>query len=167
MTEPLAGVTGLADLDPSSPVPGELVRELVARYEQDIVDLRAELEAAETEADRIEQQVRVHPALAMMGSTEARLLLAPRRPARGRHSLATARPRTTVDARPRPQPNGAVGGAGQGRPPVSNDEREASSTDQAPASRDLSWTARLSRSHWVWRTGIVLVLVGLVLLKFG
>jgi len=167
VTEPIAGVAGAPDLGPSSVVPGETVRDLVTRYEQEIVDLLAELEAAETEADRIEQQVRVHPALAMMESTEAHLLLAPRRPDRGRQSLATTRPRTTVDPRPRPQPNGAVGGAGQGQPPVSNDEREGSGADQAPASHDLSWMTRLSRSHWVWRTGVVLVLVGLILLKFG
>jgi hypothetical protein len=167
VTEPIAREAGVPDLGPSTVVPGETVRDLVARYEQEIADLLAELEAAETEADRIEQQVRVHPTLAMMESTEAQLLLAPRRPDRGRQSLASARPRTTVDARPRPQPNGAVSSAGQGRAPVSNDEREGSGADQAPASDVLSRMTRLSRSHWVWRTGVVLVLVGLILLKFG
>ena len=155
MTERIAGVAGSTDLDPSSVVTGEIVRELVARSEQEILDLLAELEAAESEAQRIEQEVRIHPALATMASTEARLFLPPRRPDRGRDPTVTGPPRTTVDARPCPERT--VGGSGSGPSPVGHD----------PTSHGLSWMTRLSRSHWVWRTGVALVLVALALLKFG
>lgn len=141
--------TGALDPRPATDdaVPGEIVRDLVARNEEAIADLEARLTLAEAEAAASERAVRRHPALVLLPPDEARQLL----PAAPRGPRPPSPGATTVVRRAPTAPAAAA-------PP---------SATPAPDGPPLSLGSRLVRSHWWWRVGIVLVLVAVVLLKVG
>ena len=98
---------------------------------------------------------------------------APRGPAR---TTVDDRPRTTVDGRSRTPPvepgttvTQAAGPAGTG--PGTTDSQGAAPGDTVPAVRSTgarpdSWSERF-RSHLMFKAGVALTLVALILLKFG
>jgi hypothetical protein len=132
-----------------------VVRELFDRNEQELELLRQELDAACREAEAAESRARTHPALGLLTPGEVTMLVPPDRGSvHGREPEDTP-PRTTVDRRSRsvgaPVPAHEAGGAGG-----------ASADDDGP-----SRVGRLVTSHWVWRVGVAVVVVALVLLKVG
>jgi hypothetical protein len=144
-------VTGAA----ADMLPGDVVRDLVERHEQEIESLLADLEEARREADAAEGLVRSHPAFGLLSADEADRLLptfVEPEPVDGPLDAA-GRPRTTVVHRPRSTPPGAAGvGA-------------ASSDAVAPTVQ--SRATKLVTSHWVWKAGVALTVTALLLLKFG
>ena len=142
-------------------LPGDVVRELVERHERELESLAADLDRARREADAAEGRIRAHPALDLLGPDEvARLVPAAVEPG-SRPPKVVAVPRTTVDRRPRTseppvvQPGGGADGDPAHRPVGTGpaDTRSAGS--------------RLVTSHWVWKAGVALTVVALLLLKFG
>ena len=143
-------------------LPGDVVRDLFERHEQEIESLLVDLGEARREADAAEELVRTHPAFGLLGADEAERLL-PRVEEDDPVDAAVdadGRPRTTVVHRSRPTPTAtatataarASGGA-------------ASPDVAAPAGR--SRASQLVTSHWVWKAGVALTVTALLLLKFG
>jgi hypothetical protein len=131
-------------------LPGDLVRDIVTRNEEEIESLLARLAEVEARAEEAELAVRRHPGLAHVApDVAAGLVPAPTAP-----EADPDRPRTTVVQRAAPGP--------APRPRHRSTSRAAS-----PAERSTGFVGRLTTSHWWWRIGIVLVLVAVVLLKFG
>jgi hypothetical protein len=145
-------------------LPGDVVRDLFERHEQEIESLLADLTEARREADAAEEQVRAHPAFGLLGADEAERLLPtaviadPVEPAVD----ADGRPRTTVVNRHRPTP---AAGAVQSVPPSGPGATAPPSDIGSPTER--SRASRLVTSHWVWKVGVVLTVTALLLLKFG
>ena len=132
---------------------GEVVRALFDRNEESLSALQEELAAAAQEADAAEARVRAHPGVGLLSADEVGDLLppAPEASAAGPPSADAAR--TTVVHRPRPASTSGEqvpGGAGD---PPEVDERGR--------------MTRLVTGHWVWKAGIALMVVALLLLKFG
>ncbi len=145
-------------------VPGDLVRDLVARHEAEIADLEARLAVADAAAGVAERAVRRHPALVLLHPDEVRRLVPdPVDPA----ASVGRRPATTVVRRAPP----AGGSAGK----VTDDASPAGprgvagtgGTANSARPPDAGLGSRIIRSHWWWRAGIALVVVALLLLKFG
>ena len=134
---------------------GDLVRELVARHEAEIADLETRLAAAESDAAEAERAVRRHPALVLLHPDEARDLL----PEPSGPSGAGGRPPATTVVRRE------VAVPVVDRNPVTRPADGHASPAPEPAGGGLG--ARIVRSHWWWRVGIVLVVVALLLLKLG
>ena len=137
---------------------GDLVRDLVARHEAEIADLEARLAATEAAAEEAERAVRRHPALVRLHPDEARALLPV---PTGSSGTAGRPPATTVVHRETPAP---PGGSHPG-PDTGRGGGPASPTAAEPEPAGLA--TRIVRSHWWWRVGIVLVVVALLLLKWG
>jgi hypothetical protein len=133
---------------------GDLVRDLVSRHEAEIADLEARLGAAEAAAEEAERAVRRHPALVLLHPDEVRALLPE---PTGPSGTAGRAPATTVVRREAaPPPTDRVAGS-----------RQADAGSPATEPSDAGLGARIIRSHWWWRVGIVLVVVALLLLKLG
>ena len=134
-------------------LPGDLVRDLVNRNEEEIESLLARLTEIESEAEVAEWDVRAHPGLALLDpDVAADLVPEPVAP-----DVDPDRPRTTVVRR-----------AALDAPAVRPGRRSGAVTSPtAPAATPTGLVGRLTTSHWWWRIGIVLVLVALVLVKFG
>jgi hypothetical protein len=137
-------------------LPGDVVRELVERHERELASLAADLDRARREADAVEARVRSHPALDLLAPLEvARLVPVVSGNGAAPGTTATA-PRTTVVPRPRaPGPPAPRPTAGSGADPAD------------PAADTRSVGSRLVTSHWVWKAGVALTAVALLLLKFG
>ena len=134
-------------------LPGDLVRDLVNRNEEEIESLLARLAEVEAGAGAAEREVRDHPGLAALDpDIVADLVPEPAEPA-----IDPSRPRTTVVRRSAPGD------------PVERAGRERGTPTPTTAAPDppTGLVGRLTTSHWWWRIGIVLVLVALALLKFG
>ena len=135
-------------------LPGEAVRTLFDRNEQVLEALRLELEAAVAEADDAEARVRTHPALGLLAADEVQMLVPPERPRDDPATLPAGPPLTTVDRRPsvaRPAPGQVAGPVDGGDVDVDGRTR----------------IGRLVTGHWVWKAGVAVVVVALLLLKFG
>ncbi len=131
-------------------LPGDLVRDIVTRNEEEIESLLARLADVEARAEEAERAVRTHAGLALVAPDVAAGLV-PEPPPR---KVDPDRPRTIVVQRAAPAP--------------ARRERQRTATRPAPpAERSTGFVGRLTTSHWWWRIGIVLVLVAVVLLKFG
>ena len=141
-------------------LPGDLVRELVTRHEEEIEALVARADEAEARADAAERAVREHPAFALLDPDEAtRLVPEPPEPV----DVDDGRPRTTVVERSPANRSGAVRSPSGATPtPGSSPAPAATSPDVPPG-----FVARITTSHWWWRIGIALVAIALLLLKFG
>ena len=143
-------------VDAPDVLPGHLVRELVNRNEEEIEALVARLTDIEAAAEAVEQEVRDHPGLALLDPDVAAVLV----PEPTVPEVDPDRPRTTVVRR--------------ATPGVSSDQRTGRSSTApttapvaTPTEPPSGLVGRLTTSHWWWRIGIVIVLVALVLLKFG
>ena len=148
-TDPVSGV----DVDV---MPGDVVRTLFDRNEQVLAALRLELDEAERETDAAESRVRSHPALGLLAPDEVEVLVPAAREAAGGLPLAALPPRTTVVRRPRATPSAADGG------PEARGDGGAGTADDT-----RTRAARLVTSHWVWKAGVAVTVVALLLLKFG
>jgi hypothetical protein len=145
-------------------LPGDVVRELVERHERELESLAEDLAEARRHADEAEARVREHPALGLLGSDEAARLLPPARPPEppastapsGERAPGTRPPATTVVRRP---PHAQQVGS------VRPDDDGGTAAPVAPETRSRG--ARLATSHWVWKAGVGLTVVALLLLKFG
>ena len=130
--------------------PGDVVRELFDRNELELEELVAELEEARRAADTAEARVRAHPALGLLTPDEVAVLVpADREPEPAGPAQDPAR--TTVVRRP-PAPSGA----GPGGPAGPDDDLDPRSP-----------VARIVTSQWIWKVGVAVVVVALLLLKFG
>ena len=151
-----SGADGVAT-DAGDVLDGALVRELVARHEAEIADLEDRLAVAEASAADVERTVRRHPALLLLHPDDVRRLVPePTEP----HSTDGPPPRTTVVHRTAAPPPATE------RTPVRADRAgpvDAHPTDTGPAGLG----SRIVRSHWWWRVGIAVVIVAVLLLKFG
>jgi hypothetical protein len=161
------------EIGPGAPVvDGATVRELVARQEAEIERLLSQLARVERTVAEIEAEVRAHPAYGMLDAIERRYLegLAAdedERPVRSRFAGSRPggpqrAPRTTVDARPRRAPGRqrpASGVTEQGNGPRSRADH--------PSSPNGSRFGSLVTSHWVWKLGIALTAIAVLLIKFG
>lgn len=135
-------------------LPGEVVRTLFDRNEQVLDALRIELDEATADADAAESRVRAHPALGLLAADEVKVLVPPDRTPVATGPVSTDPPRTTVDRRPsRSAP--PVGPAVPGPAPV------------GVVTDEPSGVTRLLTSHWIWKVGVAVVVVALLLLKFG
>jgi hypothetical protein len=136
-------------------LPGDLVRDLVTRNEDEIETLLARLAELEAQAEEAELAVRRHPGLALVAPDVAERLLP--LPQALDVEPGAGRPRTTVVTR--------------GAQARSDTGQAGATTAPGPASpvtgESKGVLGRLTTSHWWWRIGIVLVLVALVLLKVG
>jgi len=142
-------VAGLGDAP--DVLPGDLVRDLVTRNEEEIESLLARLAEVEDRAEAAERDVRGHPGLTLLDPEVAADLV----PEPAAPEVDPDRPRTTVVRR-----------AGTDAPaPRSGARTRASAAEPVPTGTGLA--GRVTTSHWWWRIGIVLVLVALALLKFG
>jgi hypothetical protein len=138
-------------------LPGDVVRDLVERHERELDSLADDLAEARLEADAAEARIREHPALGLLSPDEAaRLVLppAPTGPVAPTAARRSTEPRTTVVRRPREPARTGAGGGG---------DRGGSGAPEAPRSR----ASQLITSHWVWKAGVAVTLVALLLLKFG
>jgi hypothetical protein len=132
-------------------IPGDVVRDLVARNEREIDELLALLEQALHEAEEAESRAgdSVVAVRGANGST-SRLGAGATGPVVPRRTTTGGAPRTTVDARDRSAPSASTPHIERGHAPT-------------PAGSKTSWFT----SHWVWRSGVALTVLALVLLKFG
>ena len=153
-------------VDAPDVLPGHLVRDLVNRNEEEIEALVARLTEVEAAAEAVEQEVRVHPGLALLDpDVVADLVPEPTVP-----EIDPDRPRTTVVRRASPGTSSDQRG---GRPATPTPTTTPTTTSMStapvatPTEAPPGLVGRLTTSHWWWRIGIVLVLVALVLLKFG
>ena len=123
------------------------------RNEQVLDALRRELDDAVAEADAAEAQVRAHPALGLLAADEVEMLVPPERtPDLDPTTSGDVAPRTVVDRRP-----------SSARPPAG-----AAAVDPALEADDRrSALGRLVTGHWVWKAGVAVVVVAVLLLKFG
>lgn len=144
---------GLADAP--DVLPGDLVRDLVNRNEDEIETLLARLAETEVLAEEAEWAVRAHPGLALVAPDVAERLLP--QPGAPDPDIGADRPRTTVVTR------GAPGPTARGR----NGATTAHAAPSPAAGASRGFVGRLTTSHWWWRIGIGLVLVAVVLLKVG
>ena len=150
--ELVQGPVGTGEAD--DVLPGEVVRTLFDRNEQVLDALRIELDEATADADAAESRVRAHPALGLLAADEVKVLVPPDRTPVATAPVSTDPPRTTVDRRPsRSAP--PVGGAVPGPAPV------------GVVTDEPSGVTRLLTSHWIWKVGVAVVVVALLLLKFG
>ncbi|MGA2838079.1 MAG: hypothetical protein ABSF84_15915 [Acidimicrobiales bacterium] len=153
MSDPVPpGPVSVAD---GAVLPGDAVRDLVERHERELESLADDLAEARLEADAVEARIRDHPALGLLTPDEVTRLLPPAPAAKPTSAPASGPPRTTVDRRPRPQ--GPTGSDGRGH------EGRTTEPDTPPRSR----ASGLVTSHWVWKAGIAITVVALLLLKFG
>jgi hypothetical protein len=137
-------------------LPGDLVRDLVNRNEDAIEALVARANEIEARAEAAERAVREHPGLALLDPAEAsRLVTETPEPA----VVDDGRPRTTVVNRP--SYNTPAGAPRDGAP------TRVGTGAPAGESASTGFFGRLATSHWWWRIGIALVLVAVLLLKFG
>lgn len=137
-------------------LPGDVVRQLVEQHEEELEALAAELARARREAEEVEALVRHHPALGLLGPDEASRLVPPsvRAPGAAEVTATSGPPRTTVVRRPSARPSGPDPAPAVGDPvPTGPSERSAAT--------------RLVTSHWIWKAGVALTVVALLLLKFG
>jgi hypothetical protein len=150
-------VTGLeaVGVDDGAPMlPGDLVRGLVSRNEEAIDALLAHLDEVERSAAAAERSVREHPGLSLLPPGEAEQLIpAPPAPV---VVVDDGRPRTTVVDRSRPTPS-----------PGGRSRASRATAGTAALEMSKGWLTRLTTSHLWWRIGIVLVVVALLLVKFG
>ena len=140
---------------PGDSLPGDVVRALFDRNEQELEALRREFDDACHETEAVEARVRAHPALGLLTPDEVTMLVPPDRGSGLGSPHEAPPPRTTVDRRPRTAEALAAvveGGAGDG-----------AVGGEAGRTR----AGRLVTSHWVWRVGVAVVVVALLLLKFG
>jgi hypothetical protein len=171
MAEP--PVPPFPDIGPGAPVvDGVTVRELVARQEAEIERLLSQLVRVERTAAEMEAEVRAHPAYGMLDVSERRRLEAlpadedePSVPSRSWDVPPDGplrRPRTTVDTRPRHPP----GGRRPSSPPTGQTARPRSRAD-GPSPSNGSRFGSLLTSHWVWKLGVALTAIAVLLIKFG
>jgi len=137
-------------------LPGDVVRDLVERHEQELASLDAELESVRRQADAAEARIRTHPALGLLSPDEAAHLIP-----------VTAdgpadRPASNGAVRPGPPRTTVVHRASRVRAP-SPEPGAPDDGDDPPRSRGT----RLVTSHWVWKAGVALTVVALLLVKFG
>ncbi len=135
-------------------LPGDVVRTLFDRNEQVLDALKVELDEATAEADQAEARVRAHPALGLLAADEVEVLVPPERAPEPVAGPTGGPPRTTVDRRPSrvvPTPEAVVPGG--------------SVAGVEDAGRPL--VTRVVTSHWVWKVGVAVVVVALLLVKFG
>ena len=174
MAEPPA--SPFPGLSPGSPiVDGETVRELVARHEAEIERLMAQLARVERAATEMEAEARSHPAYGLLDPAERRRLEAlpaaddedPSAGARsddGDSGKGERRPRTTVDARPRRRADAAAAlPTGRSKAASTEPRDQGDSTERG----ERSWFASMVTSHWVWKVGIALCAIAILLIKFG
>jgi hypothetical protein len=130
-------------------VPGDEVRELVARKEREIEALRLELQGALQEAAEAERRLARLPAAAE-----------PAEPAEPAEESSTApAPRTTVVTRlPVAEP--------ETRPASGRGPAHRRSTASTAADEQLGWL-RFFRSHLIVKLGIALTVLALLLLFFA
>ena len=136
-------------------LPGDVVRDLVERHERELQWLADDLAEARLEADAAEARVRVHPALGLLTPDEVAQFLPPAPAVPPSPCRDAGPPRTTVVNRPRPEAPAASGGGGE--------KERSTGHDASPRSGG----SRLVTSHWVWKAGIAITVVALLLLKFG
>jgi hypothetical protein len=139
-------------------LPGEVVRNLFDRNEQVLEALRSEFDEVVREADAAEAKLRAHPALGLLAADEAAMLVpVPSDRREPGATTPTELARTTVDPRPRPT---APPGPAVPDVPGGSDPRDGNGTGKTRVSR-------LIASHWVWKCGVAVTVVALLLLKFG
>jgi len=160
-------------IGPGAPVvDGATVRELVARQEAEIERLLSQLARVERTAAEMEAEVRAHPAYGMLDAVERRRLeglaadederSVPSRSADARPRGPQRAPRTTVDTRPRRASGGRMPASG----PTERGKGPRSRADD-PSQPNGSCFGGLVTSHWVWKLGIALTAVAILLIKFG
>jgi hypothetical protein len=168
----------------SEVVDGDEVRALWRHTEQEIEQLRAELAAAEQEADEAERRLAAHPSSARLTALPAALAVtedAPlvRKAADSRGVTAIA-PRTYVDRRRSPEPNDTVAPtAPVGGSPTRRRRRSTRSADDPQPNagraagvrrpgRPAAGRARRFRGWWVPAlAGVGLMATAIVLLVSG
>lgn len=142
-------------------VPGDLVRDLVARSEQEIDALEAELQAVLLDVEAAEHRIREHSALALLDPVAAARLVPPMHTRGERPPDSPDRPRTVVDTRRRmPRDDAAHRVHAAAGPPGEH------SVDDAGSERRGGFS-RLTRSPWVWWTGLAVTVGALLLLRIG
>ena len=151
----------------SDVISGAVVRDLVSRNEQEIEGLLRVLDEALREAEEAERRVAAHPAASLVAdeAVETPAVVPSTGAPPGR-----SRPRTTVDPRPRKMAPGADGGEGAFGPKVGATATDSTASVQPAAdamSASSSGVSSLFRSHWVWKSGIALTAIAILLLKFG
>jgi hypothetical protein len=160
MNEPLVELTD-GSADGPNVVPGDVVRDLVARGEQEIEKLEAELQAILWDVETAERRVREHSALALLDPVAAARLVPPIRTPGERPPTSPDRPRTVVDTRRRLPADG-----GAHRVHAATDPTEDSGAG-APGGERRGRFSGLTRSPWVWWTGLALTVGALLLLRIG
>ncbi len=191
--------------DAQEVIPGDVVRDLVARKEQEIEALLGELDEALREADEAERLAGDHPAVASApvvdhhdpapasapvdAPSEEAKATGPSGPVTARVSTSTHggnaavlpvtdaplpspprttvdnRPRTTVDNRPPATQTAVTPSAAVATTAPSSAGSSTATATPAPARAD-GWAERF-RSHLMFKAGVALTLVALIILKFG
>ncbi len=160
MSEPRVQPTDAAAEDPHA-VPGDVVRDLVARSEQEIDALEAELQALLLDVETAERRVRAHSALALLDPVAASRLV-PASGTRGEQPpVSPDQPRTIVDSRRRVPADG-----GAQRVHAASGPSGEVGVDDASSDRRGGFS-RLSRSPWVWWAGLAVTVGALLLLRVG
>ena len=136
-------------------LPGEVVRTLFDRNEQVLEALRSELDEAIREADAAEALVRAHPALGLLAPDEVEVLVPGVDRTTGSRALGARRAAAHHGGHPPAEAD--AGGSGRTR---------CSGTDGSSGTEQTG-VSRLVTSHWVWKAGIAVTLIALLLLKFG
>jgi hypothetical protein len=152
----------------SDVISGAVVRDLVSRNEREIESLLRVLDEALREAEEAERLVAAHPAASLVPDepVETRAAVPSAGAPAGRGS-SRSRPRTTVDPRPRTAASRTDGANGRKIAVTTPGTALSGQSATGAASTTSPGVSSLFRSHWVWKSGIALTAIAILLLKFG